>query len=397
MKIVYFNYLYDLQESSVGAAVHFRELARALEEQGHDVRPYFLNQFTSVAASVKSPVRGFLKRKLWRYLNQVNALVSNFRYFKKEWRILSAEKPDVVLVRYNLLNFSFILAARLKKIPVVLEVNAPMAYESRQYASYAVRIPWLPEFIERKLLQWSDRVIVVSRELQQYYERWRIPAAKMIVVPNGVDERRFQPEGMSQEIRNRYALQQQVVVGFVGSFHFWHGLENLIHFIKLTLARFDGVKFLLVGEGPLKRELEQKVQQDELTDRVIFAGYVPHDQVPAYLSAMDIVLAPYPRLDFFYYSPLKLFEYLAAGKAVIASRIGQITEIIRDGVNGVLFDPDNFEDLQRQLFSLIENEAYRNQLGKNGRKSIIEHYTWRHTAQRILAVMAEMRMKDKQS
>ncbi|MDZ7264821.1 MAG: glycosyltransferase family 4 protein, partial [candidate division KSB1 bacterium] len=231
----------------------------------------------------------------------------------------------------------------------------------------------------------------------QYYERWRIPAAKMVVVPNGVDERRFRPEALTDEIRKQYHLQSRVVVGFVGSFHFWHGLEHLMQFMKLTLARFDGVTFLLVGEGPLKHELEQKVQQDHLSDRVIFAGYVPHEKVPAYLSAMDIVLAPYPRLDFFYYSPLKLFEYLAAGKAVIASRIGQITEIIQDGINGVLVDPDDFDELQRQLFLLIEDEDYRERLGENGRKTIIEQYTWRHTAQKILAVMDEMMTKDKES
>lgn len=394
MKIVYLNYLYDIKESSVGAAVHVKELTKALQACGHDVRTYFLNQFTSVEESFKSPVRGFLKKKLWRYLNQINALFANVRYLKNEWKIITHEKPDVILVRYNLLNFSLAIVALLKKVPFILEVNAPMAYESRKFAEYSFRIPLIPELIEKMYLRIANRVIVVSRELRAYYKSWHLPEQKLIFIPNGVDEHRFHPEIAAENTRTKLGLNNKIVVGFIGSFHYWHGLENLLHFIKLTLSRFHNVAFLLVGDGPLKRDLERIFKNHEFDKRVIFAGYVPHDEIPAHLAAMDIVLAPYPRLEFFYYSPLKIFEYLAAGKAVVASRIGQIQEIIQDGINGALFEPDNFEDLQEQLFALIEKNGYRQQLGRNGREMILQKYTWNHTAEKISEIMEEIIMKD---
>jgi len=223
MKIVYLNYLYDIKESSVGAAVHVKELTKALQDCGHDVRTYFLNQFTSVEESFESPVRGFLKMKLWRYLNQINALIANVRYLKKEWKIITHEKPDVILVRYNLLNFSLAIVARLKKVPFILEVNAPMAYESRKFAEYSLRVPLLPELIEKMYLRIATRVIVVSRELQAYYKNWRIPEQKLVFIPNGVDEQRFHPEIKAENIRAKLGLKNKIVVGFIGSFHYWHG------------------------------------------------------------------------------------------------------------------------------------------------------------------------------
>ena len=144
----------------------------------------------------------------------------------------------------------------------------------------------------------------------------------------------------------------------------------------------------------MKRDLEHVLKSGEFGERVIFAGYVPHDEIPVHLAAMDIVLAPYPRLEFFYYSPLKIFEYLAAGKAVVASRIGQIQEIIQDGINGALFEPDNFEDLQQQVFALIEKNGYRQQLGRNGRELILQKYTWHHTAKKISEIMEGILTKD---
>ena len=99
MKIHYFNYLYDLKQSSVGAAVHVEQLATSLKQSGHTVKAHYMNRYTSVESSVKNKSRAFLKKKLWRYLNQINALISNIHYFRKEWKILSNERPDVILCR----------------------------------------------------------------------------------------------------------------------------------------------------------------------------------------------------------------------------------------------------------------------------------------------------------
>ncbi|MCD6166068.1 glycosyltransferase family 4 protein [bacterium] len=387
MKVVYFNYLYDIKESSVGAAVHVEELVNALRKCGHQVQVYYLNRFTSVEASTKSKVRGFLKRKLSRYLNQINAFIANRRYFVKEWRIIFQERPDVILVRYNFLSFSLALIASLKKIPFVLEVNAPMAYESKRFSGHVIRLSFICKVLEKLNLKLASKVLVVSQELKDFYLKWRIPGDKIVVVPNGADEKKFHPDIAADKVVAKYELQNKTVIGFVGSFHYWHGVDNLLKFIKTVQAKYSDVVFLLVGCGPLKEKLEQVLKSEQNGNRVIFPGHVSHEEMPEYLAAMDVVVALYPKLEFFYYSPLKLFEYLAAGKTVIASRIGQIKDIIQDGVNGILFEPDNFDELLQKSFLVLNDPKLRKTIGKNGRKLLEEKFTWHHAAKTISEVL----------
>ena len=383
MKIGYFNYLYDIKKSSVGASVHVEQLANALRNSGDEVDVYYLNRFTSVEASVQSSYRGFLKKKLWRYLNQVNALVSNLSYFVKEWKIISKNKPDVILLRYNFLNVSLPLIAWLKRIPLILEVNAPMAYENKKFSDHAVKLPLIPEFIEWLNITISRRVIVVSSQLKEYYKKWSVSKEKIVVIPNGADSIKFHPRTDGSKIISQFDLKGKIVLGFIGSFHYWHGLENLEGFIKSVILEYRNSAFLLVGEGPLKSKLEELFSAEEYEGRVFFSGYVPHEKIPEYVAAMDIVLAPYPKLEFFYYSPLKLYEYMSAGRAVVASSIGQIAEVIVDKENGILYEPGDFSDMLTKTKLLIEDKKLRNKVGVNARELIENKYNWNTTAKKV--------------
>ena len=390
MRIGYFNYLYDLKESSVGASVHVEQLAEALRKHGHHVDVYYLNRFTSVEQSVQSKTRALLKKKLWRYLNQLNALISNVRYFIKEWKIISGDTPDVILLRYNFLNFSLPVIARLKRIPLVLEVNAPMAYENKKFSEHAVKLPLIPEFVEWLNLYLSQRIIVVSSQLKEYYRPWRIDKEKFVVIPNGANIKKFNPNVTAERILNKYQLKDKVVLGFAGSFHYWHGLENLMNFIQSILKKYPQVAFLLVGEGPLKNDLEQALAQNDSKDKVIFSGYVSYNEMPEYLVAMDIVFAPYPNMDFFYYSPLKLYEYLSAGRAVVASRIGQIGEVLVDQQNGMLFAPGDYQEMLAKTIQLLEDPELRRKISQNGRKLAEEKYNWENSAKSVMDTLASV-------
>jgi glycosyltransferase involved in cell wall biosynthesis len=146
---------------------------------------------------------------------------------------------------------------------------------------------------------------------------------------------------------------------------------------------------LLVGDGPLKKKADEFVREHKLENMVFLTGYAPHHEIPEHLAAMDIVAAPYPKMDFFYFSPLKIFEYMAAGKAVIASRLGQIAELIQDGENGLLCEPDNFDQLLSITEKLIEDAALRHQLGVAARATMAERYSWQQNAQQIAEVIAK--------
>jgi glycosyltransferase involved in cell wall biosynthesis len=392
MKIVYFNYLYDTTEASVGATVHVKEFAAAMQVLGHELKVYHLNLWhegsTSRPASLWQTIRKALKTRLRRYVGQMNQILANARYAVKERKILRDEKPEVLLVRYNLLNFSAAIIAKLMGIPLVLEVNSPMAFERKHLVKDMMFLPVLPQLIERLNLKLATSIIVVSKYLKQYFVQRGIPAGKISVIPNGVDSRRFSPEVSGQRIIEKYRLHGKIVLGFVGSFHYWHGLDNLMRLIDYTSTRRDNVVYLLVGDGPLKKATEDFVGEKKLENMVFLTGYVPHSEIPQYVAAMDVALAPYPKMEFFYFSPLKIFEYMSAGKPVIASRIGQIAEIIQDGENGLLFEPGDFQQLLAMTIRLVEDAGLRQFIGRAGRATMVERYSWHHNAQQMAEVMA---------
>ncbi len=387
MKVLYINYLFDKTYSSVGAAVHVREFVTAARELGVDIKSCDLNKFGSEEAAVQSKSRAWLKSKLSRYLRQLNALLSNVGYFRREWRLISQEKPDALLVRYNLLNFSIAIVARLKGIPLVLEVNSPMALENRTFNKGTWQLPLLPEWTERMTLKLADRVYTVSAALRNYFIKQGIDAGKISVIPNGVDIERFCPENDGTGIREKYGLEENIVLGFIGSFHYWHGVECLEAYIERLRARYGTLAFLLVGDGPLRSGLQEKFSNKPFADKVVFTGYVDHEAIPDYLAAMDIVLAPYPALTFFYFSPLKLFEYMSAAKAVVASRVGQIAEIVEDGVDGLLFDPGDYDQFVEKSAQLIEDGALRQDMGEKARAKMVQQYSWKQNAEKAVALV----------
>lgn len=394
MKVVYLNFLYDIKKLSVGASVHVSELTKALNAQGYDIRPYNLNPYPLEETSTQTTTRKVFKGrlKLHRYLSQINALFANYQYFKKAMRIIKRDRPDVIMLRYNRLNFAVVMIRWLTKIPLLLELNAPLTYEYRMYVQDFVKLPILPEFTEWLSLKTADSVFVVSKSLKDYYVNWKINEKKIYIVENGADLDKFSDDLTSRadQLIEQHKLRDKVVVGFIGSFHYWHGVDRFFKFIDVIANKYSKVQFLLVGSGPMKNELQEIINTENLSDKVIFTNYIPHDEIAVYLAAMDIVLAIYPKVDFFYFSPLKIFEYMAAGKAVLATKIGQITEIIDHGKNGMLFEPDDFDDLQAKVFQLIENRNLRLKIGKQAAETIKEKYTWNHTAEKISKILLEL-------
>ncbi|MFQ5601702.1 MAG: glycosyltransferase family 4 protein [bacterium] len=392
MKILYFNYLYDSRQDSVGANVHVNEFVTAMRACGYEIKSVNLNPMP-VSTNGKMPISGrirqVLKKRLKRYVGQLNQVLRNIPLFFREWKILTEEKPDVLLIRYNMLNFSAPIAARLKHIPVVLEVNSPHAYERKNLVKDVWQVPFIPFWIEKLNMKLADKIITVSEPLKQYFVKCRIAEQKIRVIPNGVNTDRFSPDISALFVKQKYNLDGKLVLGFVGSFHYWHGIKNILKLIEFTCAKFQEVVYLLVGDGPLRKKAEEFAKKNCVEDKVIFPGYVPHEAVPTYVAAMDIVLAPYPRMDFFYFSPLKIFEYLSAGKAIVASNVGQISTLIRNGENGLLYEPDELMDFFDKTALLIQNPAIRNRIGENGRQTILQKYSWEQNARKVMDVVNE--------
>jgi glycosyltransferase involved in cell wall biosynthesis len=208
-------------------------------------------------------------------------------------------------------------------------------------------------------------------------------AARVHVVPNGVDTERFHPAVDGTDVRAKLDAGSGLVIGFVGSLKTWHGVDILLEAFR-RVASHDW-HLMIVGEGPERAALEAQAQGHSGPGRVHFTGAVPHDQIPRYVAAMDIAVAPYRAVPDFYFSPLKLYEYLAAGKPVVASNIGQIASVVRHGYNGYLVEPGEAPALSHALEELAGDVRLRAQLSRNAPQGLV---TWEATARRVLALAA---------
>ena len=381
MRIVYFNYLYDLYGASIGSTRKAEYLFTALRNLGYDVKIYWRKGQPKEGENIGRKIYGRLKKYLAWLLHDPKIVLSNLKYFVEEYKIIKDEKPDLIIVRLETYVVSSVILAKLFKLPLIIEADAPAVYEERTFQHQYYRLPHVPEAIERTILKVSDKSICVSNVAKNYFIKQGVPKQKLEVISNGVDVRKFTIDNSPHEIREKFGIDG-ICVGFVGSFHLWHGVDNLMKIIEDVTAKFPQIKFLMVGQGgPMYDTFKQFVRANQLEDNVIFTGYVSMDDMPKYIAAMDIVLAPYPKMKMFHYSPVKIYEYMASGKPVIASRIGQIGEIIQDGHNGILCAPGNVAEMEEKLIDLIQDPEKRARIGRKAYETIIANHTWEKKAQ----------------
>jgi glycosyltransferase involved in cell wall biosynthesis len=290
--------------------------------------------------------------------------------------------PDFIYERYSLWAVAGLQVAKQRSIPLVLEVNAPLAYEEQRYRA-GLTWPPLARWVERLCWRTANLVIAVSGALRDRLVNARVTSERIHVLPNAVDTDLFRADVDGRAVRDRFQLANRFVVGFVGSFKAWHGIDLLLEAFQ-DLHRSDPLThLLLVGDGPLREALEAQVRNMGLEDSVTFAGGVPHREIPQYLATVDAAIAPYPALEDFYYSPLKLFEYMAAGRAVVSSRIGQVAEIITDGVTGLLFEPGDRVGLVECIQRLRKKPELQAELGRNATAACSTN-TWKQHAVRVV-------------
>ncbi|MCI0414586.1 glycosyltransferase family 4 protein [bacterium] len=262
-------------------------------------------------------------------------------------------------------------------VPHILNVHAPLAWEGIHYRKQALAEAAVAT--EEIAFQYAQLIITNSREMRSDLIGAGVPAEKIRVVPNGVDTELFAPEGVTY----RDSLSGKVTLGFVGSLKAWHGIEVMIEAFR-QLVPDPRIHLLVVGDGPLLKTL-QKLSK-EFPGRITLTGAVPMVEVPSYVRAMDITLAPYPPLERFYFSPLKILEYMAAGKAVVASNIGQIHEMIRDGEDGLLVPAGDATALAETIRSLVKDREMRNLLGWKARRSACRQHTWLQRAGEVITL-----------
>ena len=251
----------------------------------------------------------------------------------------------------------------------------------------------LSEQLEIEAAKMSDHVFTITSALKEILIEEGIEADKITVLPNAVDPDKFRIMEKDESLEKRLDFKGKVVIGYIGSFVKYEGLDILLEACSLLYKKVgDTFRLLLVGDGDMMHALRDATRFLQLEDIVTFTGRVSHDEVNKYYSLIDI--APLPRKGLRVcelVSPLKPFEAMASGKVLITSSVKALAEIIEEGKTGLVFEKDNAEQLAERLESVIVDEKLRKDIGKNARKWVVENHSWDLIAKRVTDVYDKLR------
>jgi glycosyltransferase involved in cell wall biosynthesis len=336
----------------------------------------------SVALYLKDFVR-LLGLENSRLPTELRRILYNRDIYSQVKRRCKDEHPDFIYERVSLYSTAGVLLARELNVPLIVELNAALALEQASYR--ATGLGDLAAQTEQWVLLNADAVVTVSEALRDYVISLGVDANRVQVTPNGVNPTIFHPGPRDPSVRERWALGDGPVVGFVGGIRPWHGVRVLPALLDCLTKRYRDLNLVIVGDGPLRGSLEQDLKDRGLFERTVFTQSLPQDEVAGLIRQFDVALAPYFELDHdFYFSPLKVFEYMACGVAVVAAKLGQIGEVIRHGETGLLYQPDDLDGLVSACDELLSDPQLRNRLGNAAAKQVAEQFTWDRNATRVI-------------
>jgi glycosyltransferase involved in cell wall biosynthesis len=369
--------------SKDGQAVHLEELISALRELGHDVLLVGPKAFAHASFGHDPKALAVLKTLIPRAAYEMLELGYNLAAYMRLRAACGRFHPDVIYERHNLYLLAGIWCGKALQLPVLLEVNAPLAEERANFGGLG--LPWLAKALERHVWRKADVVLPVTRVLAEKLNAAGVSRERITVIANAIDPAKFAAVPPTQEAKDQLRLSNKLVLGFTGFVREWHGLEAVLTLLARPSAPAN-LHFLLIGEGPAISGLRTQAGQLGISDRVTFAGLVERDKIGSHLAAFDIAVLP-KCVD--YCSPLKLFEYLVAGKAIVAPDQPNIREIVSGEEHCLLFEPENYEAMTDAILRLAADEALRNRYGDAVRSLVSRRgYTWMNNAARVSALAA---------
>lgn len=382
--------------------IHIAEIQRAFRERGHDVVEVALVEAGAEARAdgdgrSARGLSGFadrLSRHLPAALREGMELAYNLVAFRRLSAAIRRERPDFVYERYAANTFAGLLAARRYGVPLVLEINAPLAREKALHDG--LRFKGLTRAVERRVASGADVTITVTSVLASLLEEDGVPAGKVVVMPNGV-RRDFGSRDLAAEaaaLRERWGVPAgALVVGFIGWFRPWHGLERLLQAAATPAWQAAGIHLVLAGDGPARPALEAAARELQLAPgRVLLCGTVPRPEVEAALAAFDVAVQPAVTS---YACPMKILEYMAAGRPIVAPGSANVRELLTHGETGWLCpgeEPEpSAEELKTGVLALARDPELRRRLGRAARQRIFERgYLWEENARRVEELVAAL-------
>lgn len=383
MKILYSH----RTRSADGQYVHIRALTEALSLRGHELTMCGPETGSSQNAAAKKLDAGDGSAGVKSAMPKSVYEAAEFAYsavgYKKLKSAVQVARPDVLYERYNLFYHAGVRLARSERLPFILEVNAPLAEERGKHGGLGLKK--FAAWSQRSIWRAADAVLPVTGVLGGMVEAAGVPAEKISVIQNGVDDD-FLANVDGSDVRARYGLQSKLVLGFTGFVRDWHGVDRVLE--MMAQSGRDDLHLLLVGDGPAREALEQQAQNLGLAERFTVTGVVQREDMPAHVAAFDVALQP-AVVD--YASPLKLFEYMALGKPILAPDSANIKEVLANGESGLLFTRDDQNSFVEALSTLCADHELRLRLGASARQSLDRQgLTWAENAARVEKIAVDL-------
>lgn len=387
MKVLY----HHRTASKDGQAVHIEEMIEALRSEGHEV--------CVVAPGSGEPAAGQgggqgqmgddmgwvhkLKAMLPKAVYELMELAYSLVAYRKLMAAARDFQPDLIYERYNLFLLAGLMAKRRLGLPLLLEVNAPLVQERSKHSG-GLGLARLAHWAERTAWCGADFVLPVTNVLADHVRACGVPEERICIVPNGINLAHFAQAPTPQEAKARLGLQGRLVLGFTGFVRDWHGVDRVIRWMATGDAP-EQAHLLVVGDGPVRAELDALAASLGISQKVTFTGVIDRHLVPGHVAAFDIALQPAVTA---YASPLKLMEYLVLGKAIVAPGTPNLREILTDGVNALLFDEGGRGDMERALTTLSAQPDLRRRLAEGSRSTVDRlNLTWRGNARRVVGLV----------
>lgn len=374
MKVLYHHRV----ASKDGQDVHVQELVAALRRRGHEI--IIVGPPLSRGTAFGSGGGGvaLLRRVLPRWLAEALEFAYSVPAY---WRLRQAwrqHRPDLLYERYTLYLLSGVWLKASTGIPMLLEVNSPLARERADHGGLG--LPQLAAWCERKTWQAADVALPVTEVLAGHLRAAGVAGERIRVVPNGVDSACFSPLADGPALRRELGLEGKLVLGFTGFLRAWHGLSMALD----LLAARPELHLLVAGDGPARAQLLSQADQLGVRGRLTILGVVPRDRIGGVIAAFDIALQP-KAVD--YASPLKLFEYMTQGRAIVAPNQPNIREVLTDGEDALLFAPGDQAAFAAAVNRLCDAPELRRRLGDGAAQRIATAgYSWDRNAARIEAL-----------
>lgn len=386
-----------------GSAVHGREFVNGVSKLGHRIMTIPPLNAPSVGAAEdrrRDRQRSLMRRLrfrtvLWYFkqtnvqvrdaLNLITGFVNSARQFRELRGVVRSFAPEVIVYRQHLYDFAPLWVARTCGVPLVVEVNSFRAMEGK-FRGARGEVTALVRWAETQPIRYADYLFSVSSPIKDYIDGI-CEVRKATVIPNGVDTEKFDPTRFDRDrVRRELGLRGKTVLGYVGSYKAWHGLGVTLDVIEALARKDTRYHLVLIGQGECYDEVRLEVSRRGLAQAVTQIGTVGHEDIPRYLVAFDYALMTYPQMDDFYFSPLKMFEYLAMGIPIVATHVGQIGEILTHGRTGILVNPAGSEDFVAAVEHAEKDREKVRAIRVNARRLSVEQYSWQANAEKVIAV-----------